>query len=160
MRSPSLGRAAMVGVVLVAGLTMAGAWQTGSGGSASRDAVGDAVGNPEAAEQAEVVDRHKEALDAFRAAGGQPGQIRPAGSVASTGWAGELPIDPTAPDDWEPAVAADPLAPYGRASASSAGGFQRPCAKVHKTRPNALPADTALGRWLYTAANSSPDVAD
>lgn len=51
-----------------------------------------------------------EALARARAAG-IDGQSRPAAAPAPAGWAGEQPLD-TSADDWEPAIATDPNAPY------------------------------------------------
>jgi hypothetical protein len=64
----------------------------------------------EAQELAETTELRQEALEAARAAGtaGQSGALV---SSPAAGWTGEHPVDPIA-DDWEPAVAADPNAPY------------------------------------------------
>ena len=69
--------------------------------------------NPEAAEGGE---RAQEKIEAFREAigNGSVGQARPTGPGAAApvaGWAGEVADDPVA-DDWEPAIAADPTAPW------------------------------------------------
>ncbi len=69
---------------------------------------GDEDPNEEAAEQAEGVARHREALESAVAAGLKVGQTRPAADAPAVGWAGEQPFEASAPDDWEPAVAADP----------------------------------------------------
>ncbi len=68
--------------------------------------------NPEAEEQAETVTRRRDALERAVAAGAQVGQHRPRGDRPTAGWAGEQPFEATAPDDWEPAVAADPASPF------------------------------------------------
>ena len=68
--------------------------------------------NEEAAEQAEGIARRREALERAIDAGIQVGQQRPAGDAPAPGWAGEQPFEATAPDDWEPAVAADPHGTY------------------------------------------------
>jgi len=68
--------------------------------------------NEEAAEQAEGIARRREALESAIAAGARVGQQRPVGDAPAPGWAGEQPFEATAPDDWEPAVAADPHAPW------------------------------------------------
>src|SRR3954463_5378216 len=68
--------------------------------------------NEEAAEQAEGIARRREALESAIAAGAHVGQQRPIGDAPTAGWAGEQPFEATAPDDWEPAVAADPHAPW------------------------------------------------
>jgi len=76
------------------------------GGSAARAPAP----REEEAEQREATEARLEALTEARAAGlfGRPRRIaaRPA-----PGWVGERPVDPRT-DDWEPAVAADPNAPY------------------------------------------------
>src|SRR3954470_6173433 len=64
--------------------------------------------NPEAEEQAEVAARRREALGRAIESGTVIGQVRPPNDAPSAGWAGERPFEATAPDDWEPAVAADP----------------------------------------------------
>ena len=69
--------------------------------------------NPEAEEQAEIAEERHEAFEEAEREG-KVGQQRPtagAAAAAATGWAGERPIDPIA-DDWEPAIAADPSAPF------------------------------------------------
>ncbi len=65
-------------------------------------------GDPDAAD--EIGQERLEALREARAAGtlGITGPIR---RDVAPGWQGERPLDPKA-DDWEPAVAADPAAPY------------------------------------------------
>src|SRR4051794_34482054 len=68
--------------------------------------------NDEAAEQADGIARRREALESAIAAGAGVGQQRPLGDAPAAGWAGEQPFEATAPDDWEPAVAADPHAPW------------------------------------------------
>jgi hypothetical protein len=69
--------------------------------------------NPELQEGAEIAAERQEAYAEAKAAG-RVGQVRPTGAAATapaTGWAGERPVD-TVADDWEPAIAADPHAPY------------------------------------------------
>jgi hypothetical protein len=67
--------------------------------------------NEEAEEQAESTEMRNEAFEAAERAG-KTGQQRPAAATAAArGWAGEFPMD-TQWDDWEPAIAADPNAPY------------------------------------------------
>jgi hypothetical protein len=85
---------------------------TAVGGADSTTAAGEPVDNPEAGEQAETASRRKEALDAAIAAGFAVGQARPTSNPPTAGWTGEQPFDAAAPDDWEPAVAADPAAPW------------------------------------------------
>jgi hypothetical protein len=69
--------------------------------------------NPEAEEQAELTEEHLEAIAEAKAAGtfGVARQVPHLAAAAAAGWAGETVFDPNA-DDWEPAVAADPSAPY------------------------------------------------
>jgi len=69
--------------------------------------------NPEAAEQAEQAEERQEAYEQAEEQG-KVGQARPTGQAAAApvaGWAGERPVD-TVADDWEPAIATDPHAPY------------------------------------------------
>jgi len=70
----------------------------------------DADANPEAEEQAEEVEEHHEAFERAVEAG-KAGKAQPIANVAAAGWAGEKLVD-AASDDWEPAIAADPAAPY------------------------------------------------
>jgi hypothetical protein len=70
--------------------------------------------NPEAEEQAETTEAHLEAIAQAKAAGtfGVAKRVpHLAAAAAPAGWAGETVFDPNV-DDWEPAVAADPSAPY------------------------------------------------
>ena len=83
-------------------------------------------GNPEAGEQAETAARKREALDHAVAAGAVIGQERPANDAPAAGWAGEQPFEAAAPDDWEPAVAADPAAPWVYMLATRYGAT-KPC---------------------------------
>ena len=82
--------------------------------------------NEEKEEQAEKLERRLEALEAAERRG-EVGQVRPAAAAAaaSPGWAGETPFDATA-DDWEPAIAADPSAPWVYALVTRYGGG-KPC---------------------------------
>jgi hypothetical protein len=70
--------------------------------------------NPEAEEQQEQAEERREAFEEA-ARDGRTGQVRPAagpGAAApAAGWVGEVPVD-TVADDWEPAIAADPNAPF------------------------------------------------
>ncbi|HEY3164986.1 MAG TPA: sialidase family protein [Candidatus Limnocylindrales bacterium] len=70
--------------------------------------------NPEAEEQAEIAAERAEAYQEAKEHG-NAGQVRPAAgagaAAAPAGWAGETPVD-TISDDWEPAIAADPNAPW------------------------------------------------
>ena len=80
--------------------------------------------NPELAEQQETTDQRNEAFAAAKAAG-KTGQVRPANAKPSAGWVGEVPYD-TIWDDWEPAIATDPHAPYVYALATRYGA-PKPC---------------------------------
>ncbi len=76
----------------------------------------DADANDERDEQAKGVEQRVEAWKKAVREGraGQNGKrlyLQAAASATATGWAGEIPID-TMVDDWEPAIAADPHAPY------------------------------------------------
>ena len=80
--------------------------------------------NPEAAEQAETAEKRNEAFVEAKAAG-RSGQQRVAPAAPTAGWAGETPFD-TQWDDWEPAIAADPNAPYVYALVTRYGA-PKPC---------------------------------
>ena len=81
----------------------------GPGQESERDREEDE--NEEAEEQAEKLERRLEAWEAAKKRN-EVGQKRTASAgLAAVGWAGETPFDPTA-DDWEPAIAADPSAPW------------------------------------------------
>jgi len=113
----------VVAVVIVGVLTMGGGTAAAPGGRAATesDAEGAGVegagvegegakgGSSEAEEEGQLT---QERLDAWRAAK-TAGTVRVKAAPAAppTGWAGEQVISPTA-DDWEPAIAADPHAPY------------------------------------------------
>jgi hypothetical protein len=68
-------------------------------------------GNPEAVEQVETTDKRLEALAEARANGTLAVDATTLASAPAAGWAGEFVVNKKA-DDWEPAVAADPNAPY------------------------------------------------
>jgi hypothetical protein len=104
---------AFIGAVAVVGATQPSA--ADGPGALTRGGPRDAADvNPEAEEGAEKAEERREAYeDAERQ--GKVGQMRPTAgagvAAAAAGWAGEIPIDSVA-DDWEPAIAADPNAPY------------------------------------------------
>ncbi len=104
-RRRSLARLA---VLLVALLVASGCTGNGEGSARIRDRG--ATGEAELAEQAELTDQRLEALDEARLEGSL-GRIAPVRRDPAAGWAGERLLNPTA-DDWEPAIAADPDAPY------------------------------------------------
>ena len=81
-------------------------------------------GAEEAAEQQEKTEQRNEAFEEARLKG-KSGQIRPAGAQAAAGWVGEFPFDTTW-DDWEPAIATDPHAPYVYALVTRYGA-PKPC---------------------------------
>jgi hypothetical protein len=66
--------------------------------------------NPEAAEQAEGVHERQEAFEAAVKAGGA-GKAQTIVTAPAPGWVGEQLVD-AASNDWEPAIAADPNAPW------------------------------------------------
>jgi hypothetical protein len=68
-------------------------------------------GNPEAIEQVETTEKRLEALNEARGAGTVAVDASSLASAPATGWAGEYVVHRRA-DDWEPAIAADPNAPY------------------------------------------------
>jgi hypothetical protein len=80
--------------------------------------------NEEAEEQAEGTEKRLEALEEAIAAG-TFGQTAPAAATPARGWVGETPYGTTA-DDWEPAIAADPSAPYVYALVTRYG-TAKPC---------------------------------
>jgi hypothetical protein len=84
-------------------------------GEAADEAEAEAEGGAragalEAQEEAEVTAERLEALDAAKANGKFGGKVA-ATTAPATGWVGSRILNPTA-DDWEPAVATDPKAPY------------------------------------------------
>ena len=81
--------------------------------------------NPESAEQGEEVAERMKALAEAREQG-RVGQKRPPEAVATPGWAGEQPFEAAAPDDWEPAIAADPASAFVYALVTRYGAG-KPC---------------------------------
>jgi hypothetical protein len=79
--------------------------------------------NQEAQEQQEGVEARLRALES---AGTGVGQSRPTADAPAAGWVGEQPFEATAPDDWEPAIAADPAAPWVYAVVTRYG-TTKPC---------------------------------
>ena len=99
---------ALVGVLAVAQF----APRTGDAAAEARggEREAQAEDNAEAEEQAEEAEERAEAFEeAVRA--GQAGKAAPIVAAAAPGWAGEQLVDAAA-DDWEPAIAADPSAPW------------------------------------------------
>jgi BNR repeat-like domain len=117
-RMPRLTRrlSAIVSVVAIVALVVGAAAVYGPlRASADPDArsageVADKGGAEEAEEQAETTEKRNAAFAEARRKG-TSGQVRPAAAPAAAGWVGEFPFD-TVWDDWEPAIAADPKAPY------------------------------------------------
>ncbi len=104
-----LAAAAFIGSVMVVDGSLPRGGRTGPDAGLGRG-PGAAEDNQEAAEQQEKTERRNAAFEVARRAGNS-GQVRPAAAPAATGWVGEQPFDTTW-DDWEPAIAADPNAPY------------------------------------------------
>jgi len=108
----------VAGVAFIGAVALIGATQPTAAdgpGAFARGGPRDAADvNPEAEEQAEIAEERHEAYEEAEREG-TVGQVRPTAgagvAAAAAGWAGELPVDAVA-DDWEPAVAADPTAPY------------------------------------------------
>lgn len=90
--------------------TVGRATATTSGSGPEHRAGGGRAGDDEVTEEAELTD---ERLDAFEAArgSGDVGAGLPIDNGPATGWHGERLLNPRT-DDWEPAIAADPKAPY------------------------------------------------
>jgi hypothetical protein len=81
--------------------------------------------NEEAEEQAEGTEKRTEAFEEAKREG-RTGQQRPVAAAApAPGWVGEFPMD-NQWDDWEPAIAADPSAPYVYVLATRYGA-PKPC---------------------------------
>jgi hypothetical protein len=80
--------------------------------------------NLEAEEQAEEVAERLEAIEEAKEQG-RYGQRAVAVTTPAPGWAGEVPFGTTA-DDWEPAIAADPAAPWVYALVTRYG-TDKPC---------------------------------
>jgi hypothetical protein len=87
--------------------------EPGAGGRALGEAGSEEGhgGNPEAAEQAESTEKRLEALAEARASGTLGVDTATLANSPAAGWAGEYVVSKKA-DDWEPAVATDPNAPY------------------------------------------------
>jgi hypothetical protein len=110
---------ALIAIVtfLVAGLAVVTLRNSASSPASRADGPGEQAraegANPEAEEQAELTAEHLEAIAEAKAAGtfGVARRVPHLAAAAAAGWAGETVFDPNV-DDWEPAVAADPGAPY------------------------------------------------
>jgi hypothetical protein len=98
---------------LVLATSLVGASCTGGTREPSHPRAGGLEGEAsieEAQEQREAVEAHHEAIADAREAG-TLGLIEPVTRATAPGWAGETVANATA-DDWEPAIAADPNAPW------------------------------------------------
>ena len=143
-RSPSSTVASLATLALIGtSLTVAA---LGRSGSTSTPGVEGRGGNPEAAEQQETTWLREQALDEARAAGiaGRTGPIvhRPA-----EGWAGEQ-VAGGRNDDWEPAIAADPNAPYVYLAFTRYGG-EKACPN-HCPSPNIILQRSTDGGVTWT----------
>ena len=100
-----------IAVVLVGGLFYAGGrLDSGLVRPLGVGRGGPGLDNPEVAEQGEQAHEKAERFEkAVR--DGTAGAAIPIVNAPAPGWAGELLVD-AASDDWEPAIAADPAAPY------------------------------------------------
>jgi hypothetical protein len=85
-----------------------GAQEPGTGEPGSGESRG---GNPEAVEQVETTDRRLEAIAAAKANGTFGVDASSLVTAPAAGWSGEYVVNRKV-DDWEPAVATDPNAPY------------------------------------------------
>ncbi|HEX5015923.1 MAG TPA: sialidase family protein [Candidatus Limnocylindrales bacterium] len=93
--------------------------------AAEEEGEGEEELNEEAEEQAEGTELRHEAFEKAKREG-KTGQKRAPGvTAAAPGWAGEFPMD-TQWDDWEPAIAADPSAPWVYVL-STRYGAPKPC---------------------------------
>lgn len=100
-----------VPLAILASLALAAAACTSEGGPTRPRAADPADGlTEELEEQAEKTEQRLEAL-AEAVAAGTVGAIEPIRLAPAPGWAGERLLNETG-DDWEPAIAADPNAPY------------------------------------------------
>jgi hypothetical protein len=131
MRRPSrsIGAFVSVGYALTiafgAGLAALAPSSAGPAAEARGGPRADDGGAAEAAEQQESTQERNEAFEEARKQG-KTGQVRPnAAPAAPAGWAGQVPFDTTW-DDWEPAIAADPNAPYVYALVTRYGA-PKPC---------------------------------
>lgn len=93
-------------------------------GGPQAGAEADEGGEEEAKEQKEKTEKRNEAFQQARRLG-TAGQQRPVAAPAAAGWVGEFPFD-TQWDDWEPAIATDPHAPYVYALVTRYGA-PKPC---------------------------------
>ena len=99
----------IAGFLTVGGGTAAAPGEAAPRGGAGSEREGAKGGGAEAEDQTQLT---QERLDAWRAAKASGTlRVKAAPAAPPSGWAGERVIGPTA-DDWEPAIAADPNAPY------------------------------------------------
>src|SRR6266487_4682481 len=99
----------IVAMVTVGLLTVGGGTAAAPGGRVATERDGAKGGASEADEQGQLAQQRLEAWRSAKAAGTL--RVTAAPPAPPAGWSGEQVISPTA-DDWEPAIAADPNAPY------------------------------------------------
>jgi hypothetical protein len=138
-------------VVLIAATVLAGS--VGSGGNQAGRSGSEAEGPgeearaeglvEEAQEQRETVELREEALEQARAAG-IAGKTGPITNAPAPGWVGERLLR-FSDDDWEPAIATDPNAPFVYVL-TTAYGADPACAKNCPTPPIVLKVSTDGGR--------------
>lgn len=106
-------RSSFAAPIVAAVLSLLAAGCTSTASDAPTNPRADAVDEglqQEIEEQAEATQERLEALEEARVAG-TLGVIEPIAGTPAVGWAGEQVVDETG-DDWEPAIAADPNAPF------------------------------------------------
>jgi hypothetical protein len=142
-------------VLIVAACTHGSATSARASSSAVRDggrAGSEHVpgGNPDAQEEADALQERIEALHQAKA-GGTFGVAQSLTSHPAPGWSGEHVVDPKT-DDWEPAIAADPNAPYVYLLVTRIGQ-PRPCQRHCPSAYMALERSRDGGR-TWTAAKA------
>lgn len=109
IRRPLAALVLLLALALAACTSPDAAPQRARGGAGDPELVDEGLAE-EVAEQTEGTAERLEALEEARAAG-EVGRIERIRTAPAVGWAGERLVNATG-DDWEPAVAADPAAPY------------------------------------------------
>jgi hypothetical protein len=154
----------LVSVLVLAGFALGALRRTSPSSPTRGDAPGEqaraeGAANPDAQEQADMTAERLQAAAEAKSAG-TFGVAKKVPHVAAAGWAGESVFDPNA-DDWEPAVAADPKAPYVYMIATHFGA--KPCSgncpvpwmalriskDSGKTFGTAKPLCACKGSWQY-----------
>ena len=103
----------VVAALVAAAVLFSGPGPSGSEGFGPHARGGggaEAADNPEKEEQQEQAEERREAWEAA-VAGGKAGKALTIKAAPAAGWAGEQLME-SAADDWEPAIAADPSAPW------------------------------------------------